>query len=66
MLRFDNHVAEIFKKKKKASKQIADLKRLGRFITKQGKMTISNFLSYLNLIIAPWSDICGAILAQTR
>ena len=37
MLRFDDHVSEICKK---ASKQLADLKRLGRFLTKQGKMTI--------------------------
>ena len=37
MLRFDDHVSEIIKK---ASKQLADLKSLGRFLTKKGKMNI--------------------------
>ena len=35
ILRFDDHVSEICKK---ASKQLAVLKRLGRFLTKQGKI----------------------------
>ena len=43
MLRFDDHLSEICKK---ASKQLVVLKRLCRFLTKQGKMTsfiVSNF-----------------------
>ena len=43
MLRFDDHVSEICKK---ASKQLAVLKHLGRFLTKQGKMTIYNFYCF--------------------
>ena len=39
MLKFDDHVTEICKK---ASKQLAVLKRLGRFLTKQGKLVIYN------------------------
>ena len=39
MLSFDDHVTDICKK---ASKQLAVLKRLGRFLTKQGKLTIYN------------------------
>ena len=42
MLKFDDHVTEICKK---ASKQLAVLKRLGRFLTKQGKLVIYNFYS---------------------
>ena len=38
-LKFDSHVSEICKK---ASKQLAVLKRLGRFLSKQGKLTIYN------------------------
>ena len=37
MLRFDDHVSQICKR---ASKQLAVLKRIGRFLNKQGKMTI--------------------------
>ena len=36
LLNFDSHVSDICKK---ASKQLAVLKRLGRFLTKQGKLT---------------------------
>ena len=39
MLKFDDHVADICKK---ASKQLAVLKGLGRFLTKQGKLVIYN------------------------
>ena len=39
MLKFDTHVSEICKK---ASQQLAVLKRLGRFLTKQGKLIIYN------------------------
>ena len=39
MLKFDAHVSEICKK---ASKQLAVLKRLGGFLTKQGKFVIYN------------------------
>ena len=39
MLKFDYHVTDICKK---ASKQLAVLKRLGRFLTKQGKLVIYN------------------------
>ena len=39
MLRMDKHASEICQK---TSKQLAVLKRLGRFLTKQGKMTIYN------------------------
>ena len=39
MLKFDDHVSEIFKK---ASQQLAVLKRVGRFLTKQGKLVIYN------------------------
>ena len=50
MLRFDDHVAEICKK---ASKQLAVLKRLGRFLTKQGKMTIYNSFIVSNFNYCP-------------
>ena len=40
MLKFDDHVANICKE---ASKQLAISKRLGRFLTKQGKMVIYHF-----------------------
>ena len=39
LLKFDEHVSDICKKN---SKQLAVLKRLGRFLTEQGKMTIYN------------------------
>ena len=39
MLKFDDHVTDICKK---ASKQLAVLKRLGRFLTIQGKLVIYN------------------------
>ena len=39
MLHFDTHVSEICKK---ASQQLAVLKRLDRFLTKQGKLIIYN------------------------
>ena len=43
MLKFDDHVTEICKK---ASKQLAVLKRLGSFLTKQGKLVIyDSFIS---------------------
>ena len=45
-LKFDSHVSEICKK---ASKQLAALKRLGRFLIKQGKLTIYNSFIAFNL-----------------
>ena len=39
ILSFDDHLTDICKK---ASKQLSVLKRLGRFLTKQGKLTIYN------------------------
>ena len=39
MLKFDDNVADICEK---ASKQLAVLKRLGRLLTKQGKMVTYN------------------------
>ena len=39
MLKFDDHVTIICKK---ASKQLDVLKRLGRFLAKQGKLVIYN------------------------
>ena len=47
MLNFNDHISDICKK---ASQQLAVLKRIGRFLTKHGKLTIfksfimSNFL----------------------
>ena len=43
MLRFDDHVSQICKR---ASKQLAVLKRIGLFLTKQGKMTIYNSFQF--------------------
>ena len=58
MLRFDDHVSEICKK---ASKQLAVLKRLGRFLTRQGKMTIYNsfIVSNFNYCLLAW-HFCSA------
>ena len=58
MLRFDDHVSEICKK---ASKQLAVLKRLGRFLTRQGKMTIYNsfIVSNFNYFPLAW-HFCSA------
>ena len=50
MLRFDDHVSQICKK---ASKQLAVLKRNGRFLTKQGKMTIYNSFIVSNFNYCP-------------
>ena len=49
-LKFDAHVSEICKK---ASKQLAVLKRLGRFLTKQGKLTIYNSFIASNFNFCP-------------
>ena len=58
MLRFDDHVAEICKK---ASKQLAVLKRIGRFLTKQGKMTIYNSFIVSNFNYCPMAwHFCNA------
>ena len=58
MLRFDDHVSEICKK---ASKQLAVLKRLGRFLTKQGKMTIYNSFIVSNFNYCPLAwHFCSA------
>ena len=52
MLRFDDHVSQICKR---ASKQLTVLKRIGRFLTKQGKMTIYNsFVSNFNYCPLAW------------
>ena len=50
MLSFDDHVTDICKK---ASKQLAVLKRLGRFLTKQGKLTIYNSFIVSNFNYCP-------------
>ena len=60
MLRFDDHVSEICKK---ASKQLAVLKRLGRFLTKQGKMTIYNSFIVSNF---NWRGIFAVLPALIR
>ena len=58
MLKFDNHVAEIFKK---ASKQLAVLKRLGSFLTKQGKLVIYNSFIASNFSYCPLAcHFCSA------
>ena len=53
MLRFDDHVSQICKK---ASKKLAVLKRICRFLTKQGKMTIYNsfIISNFNYFPLAW------------
>ena len=57
MLRFDD-VSEICKK---ASKQLAVLKCLGRFLTKQGKMTIYNSFIVSNFNYCPLAwHFCSA------
>ena len=50
MLKFDDHVSDICKK---ASKQLAVLKRLGRFLTKQGKLVIYNSFIASNFSYCP-------------
>ena len=50
MLKFDTHVSEICKK---ASQQLAVLKRLGRFLTKQGKLIIYNSFIASNFSYCP-------------
>ena len=58
MLKFDNHVAEICKK---ASKQLAVLKRLGSFLTKQGKLVIYNSFIASNFSYCPLAwHFCSA------
>ena len=49
-LRFDDHVSQICKR---ASKQLAVLKRVGRLLTKQGKMTIYNSFIVSNFNYCP-------------
>ena len=50
LLKFDAHVSEICKK---ASKQLVVLKRLGRFLTKQGKLVIYNSFIASNFSYCP-------------
>ena len=50
MLPFDDHVSQICKK---ASKQLAVLKRIGLLLTKQGKMTIYNSFIVSNFNYCP-------------
>ena len=50
MMKFDDHVTDICKK---ASKQLAVLKRLGRFLTKQGKLVIYNYFIASNFSYSP-------------
>ena len=58
MLKFDNHVAEICKK---ASKQLAVLKRLGSILTKQGKLVIYNSFMASNFSYCPLAwHFCSA------
>ena len=58
MLKFDAHVSEICKK---ASKQLAVLKRLGGFLTKQGKLVIYN--SFIASILAT-APLLGIFVVQ--
>ena len=58
MLKMDKHVSEICQK---ASKQLAVLKRLGKFLTKQGKMTIYNSFIVSNFNYCPLAwNFCSA------
>ena len=50
MLKFDDHVSDICRK---ASKQLVVLKRIGRFLTKQGKMVIYNSFIASNFSYCP-------------
>ena len=50
LLNFNSHVSEICKK---ASEQLAVLKRLGRFLTKKGKLTIYNSFIASNFNYCP-------------
>ena len=50
MLKFDDHVSDICRK---ASKQLAVLKRIGRFLTKQEKMVINNSFIASNFSYCP-------------
>ncbi|MCW4342517.1 MAG: reverse transcriptase family protein [Candidatus Thiodiazotropha endolucinida] len=50
LLNFESHVSDICKK---ASKQLAVLKRIGRFLTKQGKLTIYNSFIASNFNYCP-------------
>lgn len=50
MLKFDDHVSDICRK---ASKQLAVLKRIGRFLKKQGKMVIYNSFIASNFSYCP-------------
>ena len=61
-LDFSNHISEICRK---ASKQLAVLKRLGRFLTKKGKLTIYNsfIMSNFNYCPVAW-HFCN--LTSTR
>ena len=54
MLNFNVHLSDIYRK---ASKQLAVLKRIGRFLTKHGKLTILNHLSCQILITALFHGI---------
>ena len=53
-MRFDDHMSEICKK---ASEQLAVLKRLGWFLTKQDKMTIYNSFIVLKFNYCRWRVI---------
>ena len=58
MLKFDAHVSEICKQ---ASKQLAVLKRLGGFLTKQGKLVIYNSFIASNFSYCPLAwHFCSA------
>lgn len=58
MLKFDEHVSEICKK---ASKQLAVLKRIGNFLSKQGKLAIYNSFIASNFSYCPLAwHFCSA------
>lgn len=58
MLKFDEHVSELCKK---ASKQLAVLKRLGGFLSKQGKLVIYNSFIASNFSYCPLAwHFCSA------
>ena len=61
MLKFDDYISEICKK---ASKQLAVLKRLGSFLTKQGKLVIYNSFIASNFSYCPLLGISVVRLAQ--
>ena len=65
MLNFNDHISEICKK---ASQQLAVLKRIGRFLTKQGKLTIfkSFIMSNFNYCSLTWHFVAKLVLIRRK